>query len=182
MVRFQLPIGARLPQRLAETLGDIVGLQQASSCTCALGAYYSCTDVHKTFHLSHRAASGLATSMGTSMDTPISTPTARPPRVLNPAQSRALDLSDRQTQASIAGLILKSSRVMLREKLSMGPPGWPTFTVGQTFVIVAAYRFLSQAPPSYIRYAASCRSQVSFPGEPVRSTYSFQTSPFVFPA
>lgn len=40
---FQLPVGARLLQRHSETLVDVVGLRQASPCTCSLGAYYSCT-------------------------------------------------------------------------------------------------------------------------------------------
>lgn len=41
--RFQLPVGARLLQRHSDTLVDVVGLRQASSCIRALGAYYSCT-------------------------------------------------------------------------------------------------------------------------------------------
>lgn len=92
------------------------------------------------------------------------------PRVLKSAQSRALDRSDRQRQVWIAGLILKSSRAMLRDHTVHGPPGLANFRGGPAVRAWCCISLRSQASSLYIRWAVSCRSQVSFPGEPVRST------------
>lgn len=114
---FQLPVGARLPRRRSETLVDFVGLRQASSCTCTLGAYYSRTtsSLHNPFSQQilislyqlprYWGHSGLPTIMGTPMGTSMGTSrmhaTRRdhpPASTIGPVQSIG---SERSTEAGL---------------------------------------------------------------------------------